>query len=256
MTRILRNLAGLVGFFLIWEGAARAGLVQQQFLPPPSIVLARVAELLGQVSFVRDVIASVLAWAIAMLISVAVAIPAGLLLGSIPALRAATKAIVEFLRPIPSVALIPLVILVVGGGPEAKITLAVYGAIWPILFNTIYALAEIDPVLVDTARSCGTGRSRMLTSVALPHAAPFVFTGIRMSAAIALILVISTEYVAGASRGIGNFILEASEGGGRMDLVLAGTVVAGVIGYLINEGLERAGRRLFAWSTVDVEATT
>jgi NitT/TauT family transport system permease protein len=96
----------------------------------------------------------------------------------------------------------------------------------------------------------------MLTSVALPHAAPFVFTGIRLSASIALILVVSTEFLAGAAKGIGQFILEASSNSSQLDAVLAGTVVAGIIGYLINEGLERAGRKLFRWSTADAEATT
>ncbi|MBN6041705.1 MULTISPECIES: ABC transporter permease [unclassified Amycolatopsis] len=253
MPRLLRNLIGLAGFFLLWEGAVQTGLVRREFIPPPSVVLSSLAGLLGDVSFLRDVIATMLAWLIALGIAVVVAIPAGLLLGSIPPLQVATRAIVEFLRPIPPVALIPLVILIVGGGPEAKITLAVYASVWPILFNTVYAMAEIDPVLTETARSFGTSKSRMLTSVALPHAAPFVFTGIRMSAAIALIVIVSTEFVAGASRGIGNFVLEASEGGGRRDLVLAGTVVAGIIGYLINEGLERSGRRLFAWSEVRTE---
>lgn len=212
-------------------------------------MFARIGELLGDVDFVRDVIASVLAWLIALLISVAIAVPAGLLLGSVRWLRDATKAIVEFLRPIPSVALIPLVLIVVGGGPEAKITLAVYAAVWPILFNTIYALAEIDPLLLETARTYGTPRARVLTSVALPHAAPFVFTGIRLSAAISLILVISTEFLAGAKLGIGQFVLEASSGPGRMDLVLAGTVIAGILGFLVNEGLERLGHRLFRWSS-------
>ncbi|MBK1785359.1 ABC transporter permease [Prauserella cavernicola] len=254
MRSLYRNLVGLIGFFLLWEGAVRVGLVPELFVPPPSEVLATTVGLLGQEPFIRDVIATVLAWAIALLISVAIAVPAGLLLGSVPWLRNATRVIVEFLRPIPSVALIPLVLLVVGGGPEAKITLAVYAAVWPILFNTIYALSEIDPVLMDTARACGTSRGRMLTSVALPHAAPFVFTGVRMSAAIALILVVSTEYVAGAASGLGNFILEASSGGSNMDEVLAGTVVAGLIGYLINDGLERIGKRAFRWNEVAGEA--
>jgi NitT/TauT family transport system permease protein len=253
VTRLLRNLAGLLGFFLIWEVAVRAGLVDERFLPPPSLVLTRVVQILGQPEFQADVVASVLAWLIAMLIAIAIAVPAGLLLGSIPWLRTATRAIVEFLRPIPSVALIPLVALLIGGGPGAKITLAVYAAVWPILFNTIYALAEIDPVLLDTAKSYGTGKTRVLTSVALPHAAPFVFTGIRMSAAVALIVVVSTEFVAGAAKGIGNFVLEASSGSPRTDLVLAGTVVAGLIGYLINEGLERLGHRLFRWNTAAQE---
>ncbi|WP_406638930.1 ABC transporter permease [Amycolatopsis sp. WGS_07] len=247
--RLVRNLTGLLGFLLIWEAVVRAGLIDQNDLPPPTVVFARIGELFGDVEFVRDVVASVLAWLIALLISIAIAVPAGLLLGSVRWLRDATKAIVEFLRPIPSVALIPLVLIVVGGGPEAKITLAVYAAVWPILFNTIYALAEIDPLLLETARTYGTPRARVLTSVALPHAAPFVFTGIRLSAAISLILVISTEFLAGAKLGIGQFVLEASSGPGRMDLVLAGTVVAGILGYIVNEGLERLGNRLFRWSS-------
>ncbi|WP_329068218.1 ABC transporter permease [Amycolatopsis sp. NBC_01480] len=249
--RIVRNLVGLLGFLLLWEVVVRAGLVDQNDLPPPTVVFARLGELLGDTEFVRDVIASVLAWMIALVISIAIAVPAGLLLGSIGWLRDATKAIVEFLRPIPSVALIPLVLILIGGGPESKITLAVYAAVWPILFNTVYALSEMDPLLTETARTYGTPKSRILTSVALPHAAPFVFTGIRMSAAISLILVISTEFLAGAKLGIGQFILEASSGENRMDLVLAGTVVAGVLGFLVNEGLERLGRRLFRWSTAD-----
>jgi NitT/TauT family transport system permease protein len=247
---VFRSLIGLGGFFALWEIAARSGLVSRTSIPPPSEVLARLGDLLGEETFLRDVLATVLAWAIALVIAIGIAVPAGLLLGSIPGLRVATRAIVEFLRPIPSVALIPPALVMIGGGPETKITLAVYAAVWPILFNTIYALDEIDPLLVDTARSFGHGRTRVMTSVSLPHAAPFIFTGIRMSAAIALIVVVSTEFLAGAARGIGKFILEATDGAGRMDLVLAGTIVAGVIGYLINEGLERLGRRWFRWSTV------
>ncbi|OZM70533.1 nitrate ABC transporter permease [Amycolatopsis antarctica] len=254
MRPILRNLAGLLGFFLLWEVAVQAGLVNEAFLPPPSQVLGQTIGLFGDVSFLRDLIATLLAWAIAITISTAVAVPLGLLLGSIPVLRDATRAIVEFLRPIPSVALIPLTILVIGSGWEAKVALAVYAAIWPILFNTIYALAEIDLVLIDTARACGTSRTRILSSVALPHAAPFVYTGFKMSAWISLILVISTEFVSGAQVGLGKFIVEASSAGGQMDLVLAGTVVAGIIGYLINDGLDRAGKRLFRWNSAQEAA--
>ncbi|MFF0143920.1 NitT/TauT family transport system permease protein [Amycolatopsis sulphurea] len=253
--RVVRNLTGVLGFLLIWEAIVRFGWVARTDLPPPTVVFARIGELLGDTGFTRDVVASVLAWLIAMAISIVLAVPAGLMLGSVRRLREATRAIVEFLRPIPSVALIPLVLIVIGGGPEAKISLAVYASVWPILFNTIYAMAEVDPLLVETARSYGTPRSRILGSVLLPHAAPFVFTGIRMASAIALILVISTEFLAGAKLGIGQFVLEASSSSNRMDLVLAGTVVAGVLGFLVNEGLERLGRRLFRWNSTDEGAT-
>lgn len=251
MTRLFRGLAGLVAFLLLWEVVVRAGLVSVDAVPPPSVVLPTIGKLLGDVSFLRDLLATVLAWLIAILIAVAIAVPAGLLLGSIPAVRTATAAVVEFLRPIPVAALIPLVLLLVGSGPEAKISLAVYASVWPIMFNTIYALGEIDPVLTETARACGTSRFRQLSSVALPHAAPFVFTGIRLSATIALIAVVSTEFLAGSDLGLGNFILVASTGGTQFNLVYAGTVVAGAFGLIINEGLELLGKRMFRWSTVD-----
>jgi NitT/TauT family transport system permease protein len=245
---VARNLIGLGGFFLIWEGAVRLGFVEAEFLPPPSVVAVRLAELLGTQSFLRDLIATVLAWLIAVGVSLAVAVPVGLLLGSVPAVRTSTRLLIEFLRPIPPVAIIPLVMIALGSGPDAKIFLAFYASVWPILFNIIYALDDIDPLLLDTARSFGYGRARMLATVALPHAAPFAFTGLRLSAAIALIVTVSTEYLAGSEIGVGAFIIDVATTIGAMDQVLAATVVIGLIGYLVNEGLERLGRRLFGWS--------
>ncbi len=247
MRPLVRNLAGLIAFLGLWELVVRLGLVREEDVPPATVVLSRIVELLGQEEFLRDMIASLLAWALSLGIAAAIGIPLGLVLGNFPRVRVATQAVVEFLRPIPSVALIPLVLVAIGGGPEAKISLAVYAALWPILYNTIYAFDEIDPLLIDTARSCGVGKTGILTAVALPHAAPFVFTGIRISASVGLIVIVSTEFIAGANVGIGSVILEAAYGAGRTDIVLAGTVVAGLIGYLANEGLERLGGRLFRW---------
>jgi NitT/TauT family transport system permease protein len=253
----IRNLIGLAGFFLIWEGAVRLNLIERVFLPTPTDVAVRLVDLLGQESFVRDVIATVIAWLLALCLAVAVAVPAGLLLGSLPSVRAATRVLIEFLRPIPPVALIPLIMMVLGSGPEAKITLAFYASVWPILFNIIYALDDIDPLLVETAKSFGNSRLRVMATVALPHAAPFAFTGLRLSAAIALIVTVSTEYLAGSDIGVGAFIIDTSTTIGAMDQVLAGTVVVGVIGFLINGGLERLGRRVFRWSdTTRAEALT
>lgn len=250
MRALTRGMLGIAGFLVVWELFGRSGLVPSEYLPPPSVVAVELAKLLGDEAFLRDVIATVLALLIAVAISVGIAVPLGLLLGSSPAVRHATRAVVEFLRPIPSVALIPLVIVLLGVGPETKITLAVYAAIWPILFNTVYALDELDPLLVETARVFGSGRLRVLFAVALPSALPFVFTGIRLAATTSLVVLVSVELLAGGSGGIGQFIMDARSGAGRMDLVLAGTVVAGVIGFLVNEGLERAQRRWVGWSAV------
>jgi len=170
VTKLLRGLAGLAGFLLLWEVVVQVDLVSKTFIPPPSVVLVTVGDLLGDADFIRDVIATMLAWLIAILIAIVAGVLAGLLLGSVPVLRTATAAIVEFLRPIPVTALVPLVLLVIGSGPDAKISLAVYASLWPIMFNTIYGMGEIDPVLMETARACGTSRFRILSSVALPSA--------------------------------------------------------------------------------------
>jgi NitT/TauT family transport system permease protein len=244
----VRTLIGVTGFLAVCEVIGRSGVAGQDYLPPPSVVLGELVGLLGDRDFVLDLIATVLAWVIAVSVSAAIAIPAGLLLGSVPVLRTAVSAVVEFLRPIPSVALIPLVLVLLGSGPDAKIFLAVYASVWPLLFNTIYALGEIDRQLLDSARAFNIPRGQVLLHVKLPSVAPFVMTGLRLSASIALIVLISTEMLAASSGGIGQFIFVAGSGAGRMDQVLAGTVVAGLLGYLVNAGLSGAQRRWMTWS--------
>lgn len=248
------GLIGLACLFAVWEVASRTGLVPGDYLLPPSVVLPTMVSLLGDPQFLRALVATVLAAVIAVAIAVAIAVPAGLVMGSVPLVRRATMVVVEFLRPIPSVALIPLALLTIGTGPETKITLAVYGALWPILFNTMYALDELDPLHVDTARAFGVTRAGVLTRVALPSAAPFVLTGVRLSFAIALAVVISAELFSGGTVGLGQFILEASSGAEHMDQVLAGTVLAGLIGYAANAGLEKVHRTLFAWNAPKEDA--
>lgn len=248
LQRLLRSVLGLGGLLVLWDLPVRFGLVDRAFFPGPADAFVALVGLCGDGDFLRDLVATVLTWLIAVALAAAIAAPCGLLLGSLPLVRTATQSLVEILRPLPPVALIPLVVVVLGSGPDAKILLATYASLWPILFNVIYALDDIDPLLLDTARSFGLGRVRTLASVALPYVAPFAFTGLRLSAAIALIVTISTEYIAGSQIGVGAFVISAYSRVGRMDLVLACTVLIGIIGYLANEGLERLGDRLFRWS--------
>ncbi|MFD2354997.1 ABC transporter permease subunit [Nonomuraea ferruginea] len=147
-----------------------------------------------------------LAWAIGLAVAALVAVPLGVLFGSVPVIDAATRAIVEFLRPIPSVALIPLVALLIGTGLQLRVTLVIYAAVWPILYNTMYGLRGVDPVARESLRSYGFGRLSVLWWVSLPSAAPFIMTGFRLATGVALILTVSTEIVAGRGEGIGVFI--------------------------------------------------
>jgi NitT/TauT family transport system permease protein len=247
--RWARGLSGIAAFLLITEGLGRSGIVNQSVLPLTSTVLARTAGLAGNTRFLRDLAATLAAWAVGLGITVAVAVPLGVVLGSLPGVRVATRAIVEFLRPIPSVALILLVSLLLGPGLRMTATLIVYGATWPVLFNTITGLDDVDPVAKDTLRAFGFGRLAVIRLVSLPSAAPFIATGIRIASSVALILDIAAGYVTGRINGpgIGAFISDANSGTGNTALVLAATVWAGFFGFALNAVLVLIERHLLRW---------
>jgi NitT/TauT family transport system permease protein len=204
-------------------------------------------ELAGDSVFLAGVGATLRAWALGLGLACAIAVPLGLLFGSVPVVDAAVRAIVEFLRPLPSVALIPLVSLLLGSGTETKVALVTYASVWPILFNTVYGLGETDPLAKDTLRAFGFGRLSVLLRVQLPGTAPFIAAGIRISAAVALILAVATEILAGFGEGLGIYIAQAGLATDGTRDVLAGVVWAGTLGLVINGALVRAERKLFPW---------
>jgi NitT/TauT family transport system permease protein len=244
----LRRLAGLAGFLVLWEVIVQAGVLPSDVVPPPSTVLVRFIGLFSDAHFLPDAVSTVLSWFIALALAVAIAVPLGVLLGSIRWLRLSLSPIVEFLRPLPAVALIPLVILLLGSGAQTKIALAAFASLWPVLFNTIYALGEIDRQLLETVRALRTPPLRRLFTVLLPSIAPFTLTGVRLSASISLVVLVSTEYLSGGTIGIGQFVYLWGTSAGRMDVVLAAVVFIGLVGYLVNLALLSAQRRWIGWA--------
>ena len=245
---LARGTAGVLLVVAASEALGRAGIVHEDFLPPASVVLARAGELAVDPQFLTDVGATLTAWALGLLIAAGVGVPLGLALGTVAPVARAVTTIVEFLRPIPSVALIPLVAMLLGSGLEMKLTVVVYASVWPILFNTVYGLRDVDPVARDTLRAFGFGPLEVLWRVAIPATAPFIATGIRIAAAVALILAVTSEMFGGFGDGIGIFIAQASNYPGGIDDTLAATFWAGVLGLLINELLRRGELRFFHWA--------
>lgn len=244
---IARGAVGLLVLFAIAEVISRSGIVSEIYLPPASIVLLRVGELLIDPAFIGQVLATLSAWAIGLAICVVVSVTIGVILGSSRAVYSGSRAIIEFLRPIPSVALIPVAMLVLGNDAEMKIALIVFSTSWPVLFNTIYGMHDVDPIAKLTAKSFGRGGFSTLLTVSIPSAAPFIFTGIRIAASVALIVAVSAELLAGASDGLGRWMLDASATGNRPDLVYAATIIAGLLGLAINAVLVFVERRFLSW---------
>jgi NitT/TauT family transport system permease protein len=248
-TRWRRGLAGLAILLLLAQALGSSGVLSRSVLPLTSTMLARAAGLAGDAQFRTDLAATVEAWALGLAIAVAVAVPCGLLLGSVPGVRSATRILVEFLRPIPAVVLIPLVALLIGPGLRMNLTLVVYAAIWPILLNTIYGLDDVDPLAKETLAAFGFGRIDVIRRVCLPSAAPFIVTGIRLASSIAIVVTIGAGVVTGRidGNGIGAFISDATTSSPNTAVVLAAALWAGVLGLALNALITWAGRRALPW---------
>jgi ABC-type nitrate/sulfonate/bicarbonate transport system permease component len=237
--------AGILGFLMTWELIPRSGLVEARFLPPASEVLGALLRYSGLTAFWVSVGETMLAWLLGLLMAVVAAVVVGFLIGSSAFLRKATNSTVEFLRPIPSVALIPLAVLLFGVKIESSLMLIVYASFWQIFIQVLYGVADIDMVANNTAKSYGLGPMARIRYVVFPTALPYLMTGVRLAAAVALILAITAELVIG-SPGLGREIALAQSGGaisGMYALVLA----TGLIGVLINLLMRFIERKTLSW---------
>lgn len=239
--RPVAPFAGILVAAALAELIPRTGLIAGDALPPLSSVLAELARDAGHAQLWEALGRTVRTWLIGLVLAVAAGVVAGFVIGLVPWLRAVTASTVEFLRPIPSVALIPAVILIFGTGFQSGVTLIVYAGFWQVLVQVLYGVQDIDPVARETARSYRFSAWGVLRHVVWPTALPFVFTGIRLAASVALVLAITAELVIGTP-GLGQLISVAQSSGATTEM-FALVLVAGVLGMLVNV-LFRVGERL------------
>ncbi|TDC91367.1 ABC transporter permease subunit [Nonomuraea deserti] len=245
IARATLGAIGVAGFLAVAEAAGRLGLVPD-VLPYASQVLVTAGRLPLEAQFRADVLATLVACVSGLAIAIAVAVPAGLLLGTVPFVERSVRPLVEFLRPIPSVSLIPLAMFLFPVSHDAKVALIVYTCSWPLLINTLYGLSDVDPLAKDTLRSFGFGPLAVALRVSLPSAAPFIATGVRIAVSVTLIVAVSVELLAPGGGGIGAFQSLAGSAN-RTDRMLAAPLWAGVIGLAANVLFTTAERRLFRW---------
>jgi ABC-type nitrate/sulfonate/bicarbonate transport system permease component len=229
----------------LFDLAPRVGLLPRDSFPPVSESLAELASQLGEGSFWTAVGSTLQGWALGLGIAALLGIPLGLVIGSNRMLYRAMRGLIEFLRPIPSVALIPLAILVYGTGMQSKVFLAAFASFWQLIVASLYGVQDVDPVATDTARSFGFGRGQRLFRVTLPSAIPYIATGLRIASAVSLILCVTAELVIG-SAGLGRSI-NLARSGGNEELMYALILATGVLGLLLNAIFVKAEQRVLHW---------
>jgi ABC-type nitrate/sulfonate/bicarbonate transport system permease component len=241
----LLGAIGLLGLFAVGEVLPRAGFVSREFFPTSSDIGQALWAELGRGDFWAAVVDTVQGWALGLAIAVVAGIVIGVLIGSSRRVTEYTASTIEFLRPIPSVALIPLAVLLFGTQIESKLLLVVYAAFWQMLIQVLYGVQDVDPVAADTARTYRLGAWARVRYVTWPTALPYVMTGLRLAASVALILAVTAELVIG-NPGIGQR-LAVAQSSGAVATAYALVVVTGLLGVIVNVVFRAVERKALAW---------
>jgi NitT/TauT family transport system permease protein len=245
LSRVLKGVVGIAVAMGMWEVIRASGALPRDYIPGIGPILSATVRDFGS-DLLPAAGSTLKAWAVGL----AITIPAGVILGAAVGLSrwldAALRVVVEFLRPVPSVALIPIAVLVFGISLRMQLLLIVYAAIWPVFFNVRYAVQGVDPLFLDTGRVAGLSRAALIWRVVLPSVLPAVFTGVRIASSIALVLAVSAELITGAA-GLGKLIVDA-QGATKIPLSYAGVLVTGIVGFLLNAVFSTLDRRLLPWS--------
>lgn len=238
-------VTGVALLVALFEIVPRMGLVPAGYLPPLHQVVAALADEAGRPLFWFSLYETLRGWAIGLAVAAVAAVGAGIVIGIVPLLRAATHSTIEFLRPIPSVALIPLAVLLFGADLRSKLLLIVYASFWQILIQVLYGIQDVDPVARDTARSYRFSSWGHIRYVIWPTGLPYVMTGLRLASAVALVLAITGELIIGAP-GIGQQIALA-QSGDAVPTLYALVLVTGLVGIAINTLARWVERRALSW---------
>jgi ABC-type nitrate/sulfonate/bicarbonate transport system permease component len=239
------GIALILLLLLLWEMAGLLKWVSPLSLPRMSAVAVTLWELLVSGELLRELAASLWRMFAGYFIGVALGVLLGLLMGSFRPVYNLFEPITEILRPIPSPAYVPIAILFLGIDDEMKIFMVAFSAFFPVLLNTYSGVKQVDPVQIDTGRTFGLNSFDIVKRIVLPSAIPHVFTGLRISLGIGLIMVVISEMVA-ANSGIGYFILQAQRSF-EVSQMYAGIFTLGVVGYLLNFSFTRMEKKIVHW---------
>jgi len=241
----LVGVALIVVLLVLWEVAAANAIFPPMSFPRISLILATLGRLIVSGELLKELLPSLWRMFAGYVIGVFIGVILGLAMGYVRFFYNLLEPITEVLRPIPSPAYLPIVILFLGIDDEMKIFMIAFASLFPVLLNTYSGVRSVDPIQLQTARTFGVSGHKLLTQIVLPAASPYIFTGMRVSLAVALIVMVISEMVA-ASDGIGYFILSAQRGFDIPEM-FAGVLTLAVLGYVLNRLFLLIENHVLAW---------
>jgi len=237
---------------LIWQGLSSLQVIPSYKLPSPVEIVLGFKDLLvvgvppGHLLH-NHMLYSLYRVALGYAIAALLAIPLGLLMGWSPGLLRMIRPLFELVRPIPPLAWIPIAILWFGIGIKSAAFIIFLGAFFPILLNTISGVLSIHPILIEAARTLHARERDIFLKVLLPGAVPSIFVGMRIGVGIGWMTLVAAEFT-GVKEGYGlGYMIMTARDIQRPDEILAGMLVIGVIGLLIDIGLRAIESRMIRW---------
>lgn len=255
LTRTLRTLflnSRFVGFLLIgilmvvWEIVVVTKTVDLISFPPMSGIIGKFFTLIADGEILKEVLPSLQRMFMGYFLAIVAGVAVGLLMGYFRFVYYLLEPLTELLRPIPSPAYIPIIILFLGLGDTMKVFAIFLASFFPILLNACAGVRSVDKVQIDTARTFGLKPGQIVWEIIMPASAPYFFAGMRISLGIALILVVISEMVA-SNDGIGYFVLNMQRSF-RIKEMYAGVVMLALMGYFLNRLLLWFERFMIGWS--------
>jgi len=238
---ILSPLAVLV----LWQAASQVGLIDQRYVPAPSAIAEAGWSISVSGELGRHVIASLRRLAVGFVLGAVPGVLLGIVMGLNRWVRAALDPLVAALYPIPKIAILPLLMLVFGLGDASKAAAVAMSVLFLTIINTAAGVVQLDRIYFDVARNFGTPWHKLFLRVILPGILPTVFSGLRISLGVALVVLVGAEFVAGNS-GIG-YLIWSSWQTLVVENMFVGIIVVTVLGVLSTFLLREIERRLVPW---------
>lgn len=239
------SLAVLAAVIALWWLASHQQWVSKVFLPTPEATVASLQEGLRGGALLEQSWETLRRMVEGWLLACLAGILLGALIGTSAAARAWLQPMLEFIRPLPASAVMPLAISIFGLGPNMVLFVVAFGAMWPVLLATLHGFASVEPRLKEVAGALQLPRQDFIWKIGLPSAMPDILAGMRLSMTVSLIVAVVGEMIASQS-GLGQAILMAARSF-RASELFAGIVLLSVIGFAANALLAAAERRLLRW---------
>ena len=221
------------------------GLVNPIFLPGPWLVIGKVVELALNGQLWAHVGATLQRVALGFSSGAVLALAVGLPAGHFRSVRRAVEPVVELLRPIPPLAMLPLFVVWIGIGEESKVGFITYATFFPMFLTAVHAVRRIDPLLVRAAESLGARPRQLFFRVLLPAALPEILTGMRLGLALSFFVIVISEFI-GAEHGLG-YLINDGRNFFLVPQMLGAAVVLGLLGYAGNALVRLLERRTLRW---------